>query len=216
MAAADYDACEAHVLESEGGYTNNRSDPGGPTNWGITIYDARLYWKHDATAADVKVMPKPVAEDIYRKKYWNALDCDDLPRGLDYSIFDYGVNSGISRAGTVLRRVMGLPSQDWHITPDIITALEKRDIRSLIIDIDDERMAFLKGLRTWTVFGRGWSTRVNSVRIISLQMASGFTAPLVPAPALPEVQAAGKAVDQPADLFAHLADASWDAIKEVA
>ena len=37
MVASNYDASLARVLKHEGGYTNHPSDPGGPTNFGITI-----------------------------------------------------------------------------------------------------------------------------------------------------------------------------------
>lgn len=172
MTASNYDACEAFVLASEGGYTNDPNDPGGPTNWGITIYDARLYWKKNATANDVKIMPKSVAQQIYRAKYWNALNCDALPMGLDYTVFDYGVNSGVVRAGKVLRqRVLG-PTIDWHVTSDVISGLVKCNILKLVSDINNERLAFLQGLRSWQHFGRGWGARVARVRAESLRMAA--------------------------------------------
>jgi lysozyme family protein len=50
-----------------------------------------------ATAADVEAMPLAVAQQIYDRHYWDPQRCDDLPAGLDYSMFDYGVNSGIGR-----------------------------------------------------------------------------------------------------------------------
>ena len=54
MSISSYDAALARLLAHEGGYTNDAADPGGPTNFGITIYDYRKYVKPDATAADVK------------------------------------------------------------------------------------------------------------------------------------------------------------------
>jgi len=39
MAASSYDAALARLLVHEGGYTNDAADPGGPTNFGITIFD---------------------------------------------------------------------------------------------------------------------------------------------------------------------------------
>ena len=44
MTASSYDEALKRVLVHEGGYSNHPSDPGGPTNWGITIHDARAYW----------------------------------------------------------------------------------------------------------------------------------------------------------------------------
>ena len=56
MAAWTYDEALRRLLAHEGGYTNHPSDPGGPTNFGITIHDYRRYVKPNATAADVRVM----------------------------------------------------------------------------------------------------------------------------------------------------------------
>jgi len=96
------------VLASEGGYVNHPSDPGGPTNFGITIGDYRRYMKPDASAADVRVMKVEEATSIYREKYWRAMRCDDLPAGVDYCAFDYAVNSGTGRVPKVLQRVLGV------------------------------------------------------------------------------------------------------------
>src|SRR3990167_11046994 len=108
------EAMRSGVFPHEGGYTNHPSDPGGPTNWGITITDARKYWKSNATAADVREMPKTVAEDIYRKHYASPMQYDNLPAGVDYSVLDYAINSGIGRSGKVLRRGCGLAGNDWR------------------------------------------------------------------------------------------------------
>ncbi|MDO9414013.1 MAG: glycosyl hydrolase 108 family protein [Pseudolabrys sp.] len=109
MAAENFSAALARLLQHEGGYTNHPSDPGGPTNFGITIHDYRKYVKAGGTAADVKAMSLGEANRIYRTKYWDAQRCDDLPAGVDYAVFDYGVNSGIGRSGKVLRRCLKLP-----------------------------------------------------------------------------------------------------------
>src|SRR3984893_4040752 len=108
MAAASYDQCLARLLVHEGGYTNHPSDPGGPTNFGITIHDYRAYKKPNATAADGGARSLFDAKDIYRTKYWGAMRCDDLAAGLDYAVFDYGVNSGVGRAARVMRRLLHL------------------------------------------------------------------------------------------------------------
>src|SRR5713226_4364011 len=171
MAASSYDEALERLLVHEGGYSNHPSDPGGPTNWGITIHDARAYWKKDATASDVRNMPVEVAKDIYRSKYWGAMRCDELPAGVDYAVFDYGVNSGIGRAGKVLRRKLGLQDNASSITNEVIAAASKREPKALIEAVCDERLAFLQGLRTWSVFGNGWGRRVGEVRAAALTMA---------------------------------------------
>jgi lysozyme family protein len=169
MTASSYDEALRRVLVHEGGYSNHPSDPGGPTNWGITIHDARAYWKTEATAADVRSMPVEVAKDIYRSKYWDAMRCDDLPAGVDYAVFDYGVNSGIGRAVRVLQRLAGT-NVDGEVGPDTIAATARTAAVKLINQICDERLAFLQGLETWGVFGKGWGRRVREVRVAALAM----------------------------------------------
>jgi lysozyme family protein len=193
MSASSYDEALARLLVHEGGYSNHPSDPGGPTNWGITLRDARAYWKQDATATDVRNLPRAVAKNIFRTKYWAALSCDELPAGVDYAVFDYGVNSGIGRAAKVLQRLLGLHSAsktkgrrrpssrtdavdalvvDGIVGPRTLAAAACADAGRLIDAICDERLAFLQGLRTWSVFGNGWGRRVREVRAAALAMAA--------------------------------------------
>lgn len=182
MAASTYDEALRRLLAHEGGYTNHPSDPGGPTNFGITLADYRKSIKPDATAADVRSMSVDQAKAVYRKRYWDAQRCDELPAGVDYSIFDYGVNSGIGRSGKVLRRVIGLPDDTSIITDQVLAYARVRDPKVLVAAICDERLAFLKSLKTWPVFGRGWGTRVAEVRTVSLAMA-GAAQRVTPSPA---------------------------------
>jgi len=172
MAATSYDEALKRLLAHEGGYSNHPSDPGGPTNFGITLADYRKYVKPNASAADLRAMPLEHAKAIYRDKYWDALRCDELSAGLDYAVFDYGVNSGIARAAKVLQRQLGLPA-DGRMNNQVLTAAKTREPKGLITALCDERLAFLKGLRTWPVFGNGWSRRVAEVRRAALAMADG-------------------------------------------
>jgi len=181
MSASTYDAALARLLAHEGGYTNDAADPGGPTNFGITIYDYRKYVKPGASAADVRAMTVEEAKAIYRSKYWDAQRCDELPAGVDYAVFDYGVNSGIGRSGKVLRRVLGLPDNDWRTSDAVLAAFAKRDAKPVIVALCDERLRFLQSLKTWSVFGKGWGTRVAEVKSYALQLASGAAAS-TPAP----------------------------------
>lgn len=155
MSVENREAAIKATLKWEGGYTNNPSDPGGPTNWGITIADAKRYWKSNATAADVKAMPQSVAVDIYRNKYWKTsyYDCDKLDSGVDLAVFDFGVNSGPSRAKRYLLLSIGGTSEET------------------INNLFDKRLEFLRSLKTWPTFGAGWSHRCDDLRKVSLNLA---------------------------------------------
>lgn len=189
MTASNYGEALRRLLLHEGGYTNHPSDPGGPTNFGITIVDYRKYVKRAATAADVKAMTLDEARRIYRAKYWDAQRCDDLPAGVDYTVFDYGVNSGIGRSGKVLRRCLDLPDDSSAVNDAVIATAAKADAKALAAAICDERLRFLQRLKTWDVFGKGWARRVAEVKAHSLALAAEQNAARKTDEAAPEVAA---------------------------
>jgi lysozyme family protein len=70
------------------------------------------------------------------------------------------------------------------VTDDVFVALAARDPKTLVAAFNDERLAFLKRVSTWPVFGKGWARRVAEVRAVSLAMASaagGSAKPAAPA-----------------------------------
>lgn len=165
-----YEQAIAFVFEYEGGYTNDPADPGGPTNWGITISDARQYWLPNATAQDIEKMPKSVAEDIYRSHYATPINYDELPPGIDFSVLDYAVNSGVSRSIKTLQSIVGVP-QDGVMGPATIKAVGLANPSTVINQIWNQRLAFDQSLSTWNVFGHGWVNRINAGKILALSMA---------------------------------------------
>lgn len=197
MSAVNRTIAISNVLLHEGGYTNDPKDPGGPTNWGITIADARMYWKPNATAADVKAMPKIVAISIYQQKYWAKIRADELRGGVDYALMDYGVNSGVGRAGKVLRRLMRLPDNTSAFSDELIRTAGGKDPHELVNAICDERMRFLRGLKTFDHFGKGWTRRVAEVRAYAITLANKdvklpeIASPSITPTAANEVQAKG-------------------------
>ena len=141
--------------------------------------------KPNAAAADVRAMKLDEAKSIYRHKYWDSQRCDELPAGVDYVIFDYGVNSGIGRSGKVLRRALELPDNSSAITDVVIAAARAIDPKILIVAICDERLRFLQSLKTWPAFGVGWSRRVAEVKSAALAMAENSSAPAVSRASVP-------------------------------
>jgi lysozyme family protein len=174
MAASSYDEALTRLLAHEGGYSNHPSDPGGPTNFGITLADYRKYVKRNAGAADVRAMKVAEAKAIYRSKYWNAMRGDELAAGVDYCLFDYAVNSGTGRAPKVLQRLLGRPATG-RMDDATVRLANARDAKRLIGELCDERLRFLQSLRTWPVFGNGWNRRVREVRAAALAMADRTT-----------------------------------------
>ena len=79
----------------EGGYFNHPNDPGGETMYGIIKTEARK-WGYEGKMKD---LPKEVAVEIYKKKYWKGTGLMNIKNfAVALSIFDFQVNSGIRGA----------------------------------------------------------------------------------------------------------------------
>jgi len=167
----NFDRALAEVLKDEGGFVNHPDDPGGATNRGITIAVYRKWIDKDGTVEDLKKISDTTVAHIYRKHYWNAVCGDDLPPGVDYAVFDFAVNSGVVRATKFLQAILRI-EQDGKIGPVTLAAAQEGMADALINQYCDRRLAFLKALRGWATFGRGWNKRVANVRAISLRMVA--------------------------------------------
>jgi lysozyme family protein len=170
----------ARVLVHEGGYVNHPSDPGGPTNKGITqrVYDSYRKGKRLATRS-VKAITSEEVAAIYDRQYWDAVKGDQLPAGVDYVVFDGAVNSGPGQSIKWLQRALGplyTGRVDGILGLGTLAALKAVNNHDSLIDrICNQRLAFLRALKTWRTFGGGWSRRVAEVRLIGKAWASGET-----------------------------------------
>ncbi len=165
------------VLVHEGGYVNHPADPGGATNFGVTqkVYDAWRVGRGDAKRS-VKGIDKAEVEAIFRRQYWDAVSGDELPAGIDYVVFDGAVNSGPSQSIKWLQRALSGytgPIDGVLGVRTLRRVREDEDHDALVARICDRRMAFLKALKTWKVFGKGWTKRVAGVKAMGQAMATG-------------------------------------------
>jgi lysozyme family protein len=164
----NFNECLELVLKHEGGFVNHPKDPGGATNRGVTqkVYDA--YRKTRARPIQsVKFISEDETKAIYKFQYWDRVQGDFLPRGLDYAVFDFAVNSGVGRASKYLQACVGT-KQDGVIGAMTIAAIGKP--ANVINALCDRRMSFLRNLDTFLTFGRGWTRRVVDVRKHALEM----------------------------------------------
>ena len=164
--------CLAEVLRHEGGYADHPSDPGGATNMGITIGTLSDWIGRPASKQDVRDLTQADAAGIYRAKYWQPIRGDALPPGVDLAVFDLAVNSGVGRAVKMLQGALGV-AQDGTIGPVTLAALAKAPGQAtVIIDLCAARMRFLRSLKTWPTFGKGWTRRVEEVEAAAMKAAA--------------------------------------------
>lgn len=156
--AMNFDTAFHKLLGHEGGYVNHPNDPGGETNWGVTIAVAR---QHGYTGP-MKDLPVETAKDIYKKMYWDAVKAEELPPVLRYATFDAAVNSGVAQAVRWLQRAAGVTT-DGLLGPKTLEAIHSMSPESLMSRMIGHRLEFMAGLSNWPAFGRGWSRRIASL-----------------------------------------------------
>jgi lysozyme family protein len=171
----EFERALSRVLVHEGGYVNHPSDPGGETNKGITkrVYDAYRQ-KIGKPIQSVRDISQAEIAAIYKAAYWDLAKCDQLPAGISYVVFDGAVNSGVSQSIKWLQRALGIVAVDGVIGNATIAAVQNYGNMDRLVDaICDRRLAFMKALRTWKVFGKGWASRVAAVRATGKAWAAG-------------------------------------------
>jgi lysozyme family protein len=117
---------------------------------------------------EVRNLSKAEAAEIYRARYWGAVQGDHLPYGFDLVAMDGGVNSGPRRGAKWLQVGVGTRA-DGKVGPKTIEAARRSDVDG-IERACDARMSFLRALSHWDAFGRGWSRRVASVEAVATRM----------------------------------------------
>jgi lysozyme family protein len=167
--SSSFDACMPFIFKAEGGYSDNPADPGGPTNFGITLATLRAYEGDPNLAADdVKKLTPAMAKEIYRTAYWNRMQCGELPPGLDLEVFDFGVNSGPAESVKTLQKIVGV-TQDGSVGPITLAAVGQFNVGDLIGRFAQARLAFYQSLNM-PEFEQGWATRVAQIQTAAAKM----------------------------------------------
>jgi lysozyme family protein len=157
------------TLQYEGGWADHPKDPGGATMKGVTLKTYQTYLGRPVSKNELKNIPDEHVRDIYHTHYWLKTSADKLPPGLSLAVFDFGVNSGPSRATRALQKAAGITPVDGKIGTQTLDAINAYVVRygtaRAIRDYNSDRLKFLRGLGTWSTFGKGWQRRVDACTV---------------------------------------------------
>jgi len=100
----------SQIVAREGGYVNDPDDPGGATNFGVTIHTMRrlgldLTGDGKVTVADVKKLTRAQAVAVFIRHYFEKPLIAELPDALHATVFDMYVNAG-SNAVKILQNLL--------------------------------------------------------------------------------------------------------------
>ena len=172
----NFESSLALVLKSEGGFTSDTHDNGnklpdgraGSTNLGVTQANWEAFVGHPVTWDNMKALKPETVAPFYKRKYWDMAKCDDLPNGLDYLMFDFGVNAGVGRAIKTLQTAIGVTA-DGALGPLSLSAINNLEPKLLIERFTDAKEKFYKSLNNPT-YERGWLARVEQTEKSAMSM----------------------------------------------
>lgn len=173
-----------NILRHEGGFVNDPDDPGGATNYGVTIHTMRrlgfdLDRDGNVDEADVRALTIAQAAEIFERDYFRRPKIDRLPAPLQASVYDMSVNAG-SMSVKLLQRLstsMGFPCEaDGVIGPKTLSAVEAAfasapgfmpdaygiERRNYYYRLGDRRPQLRKFARRRDGGKGGWITRAES------------------------------------------------------
>ncbi|AIK95908.1 glycoside hydrolase family 108 protein [Candidatus Odyssella acanthamoebae] len=107
---ADFEKAIPFILKNEGGYVNHPNDPGGATNFGISLRFLRkigldIDQDGDIDADDIKSLNGASSSELYRKYFWEAASYSMIDnQAIATKVFDLAVNMGASRANKILQK----------------------------------------------------------------------------------------------------------------
>jgi lysozyme family protein len=161
---SNWDNAFKMMLASEGGYVNHPSDPGGMTNLGVTKRVWEEWVGRESNEKEMRSLTPDMVESLYKRKFWDACKCDDLPNGIDYLVFDFAVNAGPGRSAKILQTAIGVPA-DGGIGPITLAAVNAQEPNVLIEKFSQAKEDFYRSLNTFDTFGKGWLNRVAAVKV---------------------------------------------------
>lgn len=168
------------VMHHEGGFVDHSNDPGGTTNYGVSLRWLRsigedLDGDGDVDEDDIRAVTPSIAKELYRLHFWQPARCDEIVSDLlATKIFDMAVNMGQRQAYRLVQRAVntvhsrGVLTVDGLVGPATLDALNQavRTDYLVLVEIRKRQAEFYEGLIQekphLSAFRLGWRRRAAS------------------------------------------------------
>lgn len=158
-----FDEAFRRLIGHEGGYSNDKRDPG---NWtggkvGVGILKGTKFGLAANTypTLDIKNISLAQAKGIYKKDWWDKLGANGMHSAIVFQLWDFAINAGRSRAIKELQQAVGVAA-DGVIGPKTMEAVNAHDLNDVLLTLTAERLKFYTSLKTFPTYGKGWTNRV--------------------------------------------------------
>ena len=182
---AEYYDAYRFVARWEGGYSCDPDDPGGATNFGVSLRwlkslglpQGDIDHDGDIDADDIRDLDKGTASTLFRQRFWDAYGLGSFKQKTATVYFDAMVNTGPVQATKFMQRGYKavFPADaltvDGKLGPQTRAALTRAcDDPAFLKACIDERDAFYESLSkskpNMSKFLKGWLNRTRDLRRI--------------------------------------------------
>lgn len=181
---ARFDLAQKFTARWEGGLSNNPNDPGGLTNYGVSLRWLRqeglpfgdVDGDGDIDADDIRALRPETAAAMFKKKFWDPYGLDLLPQITATLHYDCTVNTGPRQATLITQRacnqIVGPYGDklavDGRFGTRTHTFLLNYSTRELARRMLDGRIQFYKDLvrskPQFSCFLKGWLARCKDLQ----------------------------------------------------
>ena len=154
------------MLNLEGGKTDEKSDRGGRTNFGITQRTYNDWLKQNKLkSSDVFKISKERALKIYKKQFWGVIKGDQLPHNVAKAIMSMALTDGPQDSVRFIQRLLNI-EQTGFMGPKTLAAIWskcKKDDKMFTKQILDAQIKRYKSDEQADTYGKGWTNRADLV-----------------------------------------------------
>jgi lysozyme family protein len=152
-----------YLMYQEGGYVNDRKDPGGETKFGIS--------KRSYPNLDIKNLTRDQAKQIYFCDFWMKAKCENIDDdNIAIKFFDLAVHAGIPQAVKLIQRALRATGtqviEDGIIGPITLATINKADPTDLLSALKSESAGYYRLIAnanpSQQKFIEGWLRRAYS------------------------------------------------------
>lgn len=188
---ADFHIAHAFTAHWEGGLTDHQSDPGGITNFGVSLRWLRslghdlgdIDGDGDIDADDIRALTMADAARFFRLKFWEPYKLTELPQLTATVHYDCMVNTGPTQATLLTQRACNALLGPYGVklavdgvfgprTREFLTKYATSKLASAMIE---QRKGFYLSLvrdkPDFAPFERGWINRANALHSFVRSMA---------------------------------------------
>jgi len=160
-----YEYAFEELMKLEGEYVNDKDDPGGETNWGIS--------KRSYPDLDINNLTKLQAKEIYQRDYWDSIWLDQVVDDfIAAEMFEQAVNMGPATAVENAQRACNYLGEklkvDGVMGPNTLHAINLQSgkgVAALLKVLNalqfQKYLAIVKNNPKMAKYSRGWLSRVK-------------------------------------------------------